>query len=296
MKMVVDPHDERISDFVSAKVDGVADIGIIGVPFDGSTRGRPGARFAPKCIKDALFSLTPMIMRESIKGRKIVDFGDIPTYLGSVKENKELIYRGIRDVIGKAKRLIILGGDHSITHPSVRAFSEKYGKVGIIVFDAHLDLRELKGNAVSSGTVMHDIINDESIRIDPKNLVYIGIREFVNSEYYIKKAEKLGAKIYYASDLWDADVKRIVEEAYNIASDGTDFVYVSFDVDSLDANYVPGLNAPVPLGIKPEFVAKALRILRDRNVSVLDVTEVAPLYDVVGLTCRVVATVIAHFL
>jgi len=300
MKITVDLHDRRLRDIVIFNPETPVDIGIVGVPFDGSTRGRPGARFAPRCIRDSLYSMTTYIDDSELESIRIGDFGDAETSYGSVDRNKEEIFRVVRRILTKCNRIIVLGGDHSITEPSFRAFSNDKDSVGLIVFDAHLDLRELKEGAVSSGTVIGDILRKMPNKLRPENLVYIGIREFVNPQYYIEKAKSLGAKIYRAMDILlntPETFKALLEEALSYASDGVDAVYVSFDVDVIDGTFTPGLNAPSPLGLRPEHIAFALGFLGTKKiVGALDVTEVAPLYDPIGNTCGIVAACILSFI
>lgn len=300
MRISVDPHDIRLRDIVIFNPHDHVDIGIVGAPFDGATRGRPGARFAPRCIRDYLYSMTPMIYDADLRSVRIGDFGDAETFYGSIELNKEEIYRIVKETLARSDRIIVLGGDHSITEPSFRAFSEDKTSVGLIVFDAHLDLRELKEGTVSSGTVIGDILRSNSQKLSPRNLVYIGIRDFVNPGYYVEKARKIGAKIYKAIDILlnsPEHYRSLLSEALEYASDGVDAVYVSFDVDVLDGTFTPGLNAPSPLGLRPEHLVVALEFLGSKDVvEALDVTEVAPPYDPTGNTCKIVAVCVLSFI
>ncbi|MEX0568370.1 MAG: arginase family protein, partial [Candidatus Njordarchaeota archaeon] len=273
-------------------------IGIIGVPFDGSTRGRPGARFAPRCIREQLYSYTTFIKHVDLEKLSIRDFGDVPTFFGSVERNKDEIRKYVADIIDRCGRLIVLGGDHSITEPVFGVMSERYSSIGLVVFDAHLDLREVMPNTVSSGTVMGDIIKKYDDKISPKNIMYVGIRDFVNSKYYLEKADRLDIKIFSGYDILSGKItaNEIIEHI-KIVADRVDALYVSFDVDSLDCVFAPGVNAPSSLGLRPEFVSYLLEYLgKLSRTRVLDITELAPAYDPVGITCKVVASCILYFI
>ncbi len=298
MKIAVDRHDVRLGDIIR-RSSGLehADIGIIGVPFDGSTRGRPGARFAPQCIRSQLYSFTTQAFGVSLSDITIGDFGDAPTYYGSVDKNKEEIRKFVSNVLKKCKRLVVLGGDHSITEPCFDAFSANYDSVGLIVFDAHLDMRELSPGAVSSGTVMGDIIS-KNPKLCPRNIIYVGIRDFANPTYYLRKAERLGATIFFSKDILfnGVGIEKILETITSM-SERVDAVYVSLDVDSLDCSYAPGVNAPSPLGLKPEHICALLEKIGEREkFAILDVTEVAPPYDPTGITCRNAAVCVLSYM
>jgi len=299
MRMTIDLHDKRLGDVIIHNPRDPVDIGIIGAPFDGSTRGRPGARFAPRCIRESLYSMTTFVNDVDLENIRIGDFGDIETSFSSVERNKEEIYSAVREALRKCKRIIVIGGDHSITEPAFKAFSESRESVGLIVFDAHLDLRDLKAGTVSSGTVMEDILKNLGNKIKPANLVYIGIRDFVNPKYYVEKARRLGVKIYKAQDILYSTPETfsaLLEDAISRASDGTNGVYISFDADVIDCSFAPGLNAPSPLGLRPEHVVQALTFFGSKDVGALDITEVSPPYDPTGNTCKIVSACIIGFI
>ena len=299
MKMMIDKNDLRVEDILErSKGRDFFDIGILGVPFDGSTRGRPGARFAPSCIRRALFSMTTMFNGVSIEGLTIGDFGDVPTYYGSVDLNKKEIYKWVKISLTKCDRLIILGGDHSITEPSFSAFCGEYDNVGLVIFDAHLDMREVVEHTVTSGSVIGDILRRNKDKIDPRNIVYIGIRDFVNPKYYLNKAERMGVTIIRAMDILSNDISiKEVLEKISVALEGVEAIYISLDADSIDQAYAPGVNAPSPLGLRPEHVVQILeRFPKNSKCRVLDVTEVAPNYDPIGITCRTAAICIISFI
>ncbi len=300
MKIRADPHDIRLHDIIEkSRTIEKPYIGIIGVPFDGSTRGRPGARFAPRCIRSELYSFTTHVTGIDLGNATIRDFGDVPTFYGSVERNKKEIYKYIRDLLDRCNRLIVLGGDHSITEPSFRAFSEKYSRVGLVILDAHLDMRELSMGMVSSGTVIGDIINKIGSKIRPENIVYVGVRDFVNPGYYLKKAEKLGVRIIKSIDILTGKISLddVINECLEKAVEGVDATYISFDVDVMDCSYAPGVNSPSPLGLRPEHIVRILEQLgSNKKTIVLDVTELAPVYDPIGTTCKNVAICILHFI
>ncbi len=297
--MSIDKFDYRIGDWIKdcSNIDR-PNFGIVGAPFDGSTRGRPGARFAPRCIRDALYSMTTFINGVDICNRTIRDLGDIPTYYNSVSKNKAEIYRRVSQYLSICDKLIVLGGDHSITEPIFKAFAEEYKNVGLLVFDAHLDMREVKEDTVTSGTVIGDIIRNMRDRLDPRNVIYVGIRDFMNPKYYIKRAENLGVNIIGSIDILSGRVgiNEIKEKISSILK-RVDSLYISLDMDAIDQSYAPGVNAPSPLGLRPEHIVGIISAIDDiEKVRVLDITELVPFFDPTGNTCRIAATCITYFI
>ncbi len=276
------------------------DIGLIGLPFDGSTRGRPGARFGPKAVRDKMFSYSTYCIDfdVDIGDLKIGDYGDLNLGFGSVELAKNVIKDNLVKFFKNVKLGVVLGGDHSITEPSIGALSEVVnGKIGLVVVDAHNDLRELEGGLVSSGTVMNDIISKYGDQVEPENIIQLGIRGFVNSEFYVKKARRLGIKIFTSMEIRKIGIEKIVSDILINLTDNVDHIYFSFDVDGVDAVYAPGVNSPSIGGLTPyDMFYLAYSLGKNEKTLAMDVNEFAPAYDVANITSDLVVNAILYFM
>lgn len=294
--MKFDKNDFKIFEIVVDSDE--FDIGLVGVPYDGATRGRPGARFAPKFIRERLFGANTYCLEygTDLSNIKIRDFGDLDVHVRSLDLARSKIYRFFEEKKTLGRGWIILGGDHSITKPVFEGFSCNNGqKFGLIIFDAHFDLRELGGEYVSSGTVVADILSGCS-KISPDKIVQIGLRGFVNSKYYVEKAGKLGINFYTSSDVKKFGILNILDDALSLLGD-VDKIYVSLDLDSLDIAFAPGVNAPSSGGLYPNEIYEALFALgENKKVFALDIVEYAPPYDVANMTLEIAVNSILYFL
>ena len=297
-----DVKDRKMGDVIHPGRLGVDnfDVGLIGLPFDGSTRGRPGARFGPKAVRDKMFSYSTYCIDFDVDvgNLNIGDYGDLNLGFGSVEQAKNVIKDNLKKFFKNVKLGIVLGGDHSITEPSVGALSEVVeGKIGLVVVDAHNDLRELEGGLVSSGTVMNDIISKYGDGVEPENIIQLGIRGFVNSEFYVKKARKLGIKIFTSMEIRKIGIEKIVNDILVNLTDEVDHIYFSFDVDGVDSIYAPGVNSPSIGGLTPyDVFYLAYSLGRNKKTVAMDINEFAPAYDVANITSDLVANAILYFI
>jgi len=295
-----DVKDVTIGDIISSKrhIEELVDVGIIGLPYDGATRGRPGARFAPREVRKKLISYKAYCWDFDIdvSNLKIVDIGDLDLGFGNIEQVRDHILGELKRYLRYIRLAVILGGDHSVTYPTFMSAKEVFGREwGLIVFDAHHDLRKLEGGRVSSGTVINDII--ESKLIDPENIVQIGIRGFVNSPHYVKKARELGIKVYTAKDVHVYGGKKVARDILHNLLDKVDYIYISFDVDSVDIAFAPGVNSPSSGGLFPLNIFElAFYLTKDHRVKIFDVVEYAPTYDIGDMTLDLVVNTILYAL
>jgi len=254
------------------------DIAILGIPYDEKSSYLKGASLGPKAIREA--STSEMInawtelgvdLEEHID---IVDLGDlIPD--GSESKIFEQIEEEVFRIINRGIILFILGGDHSITYPIVKAFSKKYKALDILHFDAHPDLYdELYGDPLSHACPFARILEKGLV----KNLVQIGIRAKVGE--HVEKAKKYNVKMIEMKDFKDD----IVLEFKNP-------LYISFDLDSLDPAFAPGVSHHEPGGLTTRQVIKIIHNLR-ANIVGMDVVELNPKRDVTGITASAAVKVI----
>jgi len=296
-----DEHDFKFIDLLERDKNlDKTKVGILGIPYDGATRGRPGARFAPSEVRKRLYNYSTYCIDYEIDISKITvkDFGDLDVHLDKLDLVKSRIEEHLKEIRKRADIWILIGGDHSITQPSFKALSEDVSEeIGLIVFDAHHDLRELSGGYISSGTVIWDLIESMGNKLKSHNIAQIGIRGFINSKYYVEKAKKLGILVYTAMDVKRFGMRKIIQDVLNNFEDEVKSIYVSFDVDSVDYIFAPGVNSPSVGGLTPYDVFEAMYLLGKNNkVFALDITEHAPPYDVAGVTSDLASNAILYFL
>ncbi|MEA3282247.1 MAG: agmatinase [Euryarchaeota archaeon] len=252
---------------------------IFGVPFDATSSFRRGSAEAPDAMRKASYNF------ETYNDFYGIDLVDISTHdLG----NLDLAYLDldrcvddmlcmtgdvVRGAIKDSKVPIVLGGEHTLTYGCARAFSEVYDDIGIIVLDAHLDLRdEYLGAKQSHACVSRNIIDDLTDRC-----VLIGVRSGSAEEY--RYAEENGIMWHSADEVSDSGMAPVMHQAIDALSDrGARRIYLSIDSDVIDPGYAPGVGNPEPFGLEPRDLRTAIRVAAP-HVCGFDIVEISPGYD-----------------
>jgi formimidoylglutamase len=195
---------------------------------------------------------------------------------------------------------IVIGGDHSVSYPClcgmVRAIGE-HKRLGIIHFDAHHDLREAHLGAESSGVPFRKALETLSQAVLGRNLVQIGIAEFANSPQLAAFAGACGVTVIPGRGLRHDGMRKAVEQALERASDGTDAIYVSVDIDCIEQAQAPGTAAPNPFGLDLRDVQEALRLIgAHAKIAGFDLVEISPPFDRDDMTGRAGASLVLSFL
>ncbi|MCP9915969.1 agmatinase [Cyanobium sp. ATX 6F1] len=302
------PHYAGINTFMKAPYIedvhrvGEFDVAIVGVPHDCGTTYRPGTRFGPQGIRRISALYTPynyemgVDLRESIK---LCDVGDIFTIPANNEKSFDQISKGVAHVFASGAFPIILGGDHSIGFPTVRGVCRHLGdkKVGIIHFDRHVDTQEIDLDERMHTCPWFHATN--MANAPAKNLVQLGIGGWQVPREGVKVCRERGTNVLTVTDICDMGLEAAAQFAIDRATDGTDCVWISFDIDCIDAGFVPGTGWPEPGGLLPREALKLLELIV-RNVPVcgIEVVEVSPPYDVSDITSlmatRVICDVMAH--
>ncbi|MEO1003378.1 MAG: agmatinase [Cyanobacteria bacterium J06638_7] len=302
------PHYAGINTFMKAPYIedvnrvGEFDVAILGVPHDSGTTYRPGTRFGPQGIRRISALYTPynyemgVDLRESIR---LCDVGDIFTIPANNEKSFDQISKGVAHVFASGAFPIILGGDHSIGFPTVRGVCRHLGdrKVGIIHFDRHVDTQEIDLDERMHTCPWFHATNMANAPAD--NLVQLGIGGWQVPREGVKVCRERGTNVLTVTDICDMGLEAAAQYAIERATDGTDCVYISFDIDCIDAGFVPGTGWPEPGGLLPREALKLLELIV-RNVPVcgLEVVEVSPPYDISDMTSlmatRVICDTMAH--
>ncbi len=302
------PHFAGINTFMKAPYIedvnrvGEFDVAVVGVPHDSGTTYRPGTRFGPQGIRRISALYTPynyemgVDLREQIR---LCDVGDIFTIPANNEKSFDQISKGIAHIFASGAFPIILGGDHSIGFPTVRGVCRHLGdkKVGIIHFDRHVDTQEIDLDERMHTCPWFHATN--MANAPAKNLVQLGIGGWQVPREGVKVCRERGTNVLTVTDICEMGLEAAAQFAIERATDGTDCVYISFDIDCIDAGFVPGTGWPEPGGLLPREALKLLELIV-RNVPVcgLEVVEVSPPYDISDMTslmaCRVICDTMAH--
>lgn len=266
-----------------------ADIAIMGICLDSGTSNRSGARFGPRAIREAsmLYSMgyTPQagffdveLRKHVLEGVRIIDYGDIPTLPTLLTETFDIITQSIKDVRSRGTVPVVLGGDHSISFPVVRAFADT--PVHVVQFDTHLDLMdEVMGIRYSHANPMKRISELEHVT----GLTQIGIRGLLNPPAWLEATEK--SRFFTADDVREKGLDFIASQIPQ-----SENLYISLDIDSLDPSVAPGTGTPEPGGLTYLEVRTLLRACAKKGkLAGMDLVEVNPLYDHTGRTAQVAA-------
>ncbi|CAB3391348.1 agmatinase family protein [Kyrpidia spormannii] len=279
------------------------DIAILGAPFDIGTTYRAGTRFGPQAIRriSALYTTynyeLGVDLREQVK---ICDLGDVFT-VANIEKSFDQITKAVSHVMSKGTMPIILGGDHAIGYPCLRGVAENVdGNVGIIHLDRHVDTQEKDMDERMHTTPWFHATNIPNA--PASNLVQIGIGGWQVPRAGVKVARDRGTTILTIHDVEDMGIEKAAEIALEVAWKGAKAVYLSFDIDSVDAGFVPGTGWPEPGGFLPREALKLLQLVAKEGVCAMEVVEVSPPYDISDTTALlavravvdVIATMVAH--
>lgn len=271
-------------------------VNLLGVPFDGAVLGRKGAAGGPSGIRSAMsgFSNFNVELGIGLENARIFDLGDLVVNQIDVLVTHEEIEREVGKALDGSSLLVLMGGDNSISLPALKAFAKKFGDVGLVVVDSHLDLRGKIAGKPTSGSSYGLAV--ESIReLDPRRVAEIGAHGFLNSETYARKADRLGITIFPADQVRTQGPSAVAAKAYSVAASGAKAVYISVDLDAVDAAWVSGVSAPSSGGLAPNDLFKIVYILaRMPNVGCLDLVELAPSLDPSGRSQVVAATALTY--
>lgn len=294
-----DVNDRKLIQFIrpADSAQGKA-VNILGAPFDGAVLGRRGAAGGPAAMRAAMlgFSSFSYELGVSLEDARMFDLGDVRLDPQDVLKSHVEIESEVGEALGRDSLLVILGGDNSVSLPSLRAFAKRCGKIGLVVIDSHLDLRGEIGGRPTSGS-SYGLALSELEGLDPRRVVEIGSHGFLNARFYHDEAQRRGITVATAKSVREEGPEAAAERAYDIASDGADAVYLSVDLDAADLAYVSGVSAPSAGGLTAaELSSLVFALGRKNGVRCADVVELAPSLDPTGKSERVAASVLVHLI
>lgn len=282
--------------------DGVEpiEIGIIGAPLSKAAISFSGAFGTPNQLRLLFPTLTTYNLDEDIDLTSLAvrDLGDIPMHITDVVQSHQNIEDGLTELALEHPEIfpMVIGGDHSITCPSVKAFRKRFqGKIGLIQFDSHFDVRNLEDGGPSNGTPIRGLL--ESGTLEGQNIVQIGLHNFTNSKAYRDYVDEKGITFFTSREVHRRGIAAIMAEAISILSKDAEAIYVTVDIDVLDQAYAPGAAAVVAAGMSSWDLMEAVTILGEWDmVRGFDLVCVDPMQDIRQSTVRTAAYVMLHFL
>jgi agmatinase len=281
-----------------------ADIVILGAPFDGGTSHRPGARFGPMAIRATDYlphdgSRPSLAMRtDGLVDLTVVDAGDVEMYSGDIETALPLLEAAVEKVTRSGAIPVVLGGDHSITYPDAKGVANVvgHGRVSMIHFDAHADTGDIAfGSLWGHGQPMRRLIDSGALRGD--RFLQVGLRGYWPPPETLKWMAEQRMRSYEMTEIVHRGLTGCLTEAFGIAMDDCDGVFLSVDVDVCDPGHAPGTGTPEPGGLSARDLLDAVRkICLELPVVGIDVVEVSPPYDHAKITAALANRVVLEAL
>jgi len=274
------------------------DVAIVGVPFDSGTSYRSGARMGPREIRaqSSLIRLYSYFLKVSpFEKLTVVDAGDIDPPPVGIEPAYAAIDAGVRRIVEAGATPLVVGGDHSISLPCLRAVAATHGPVALVQFDAHIDTwGDYFGGKYFHGSPFRRAIEERVI--DPARYVQVGIRGpmYGEAEDFDFQREAGVTTIDIGMVKRDG-VEKTMARVREIV--GSRPLYVTFDIDSVDPAFAPGTGTPEVGGLTSYEAQELVRGLAGSNIVGCDVVEVAPQFDGPGqITALLAANIMFELL
>ena len=272
------------------------DVAIVGVPFDTGASYRVGARFGPEAIRSvsALLRHHNEVLDVSIFDHcSVVDYGDLPVNPGYIEDSYKMIEEGLLPILDGGVTPIMLGGDHSVTLPELRAMAKTHGPVALIHFDSHTDTGDKRfGRKYTHGTPFRRAVEEGLILVD--HSIQAGMRGSIYSRDSLDDARKMGFDLVTSVEAQEWGIDELIRRIRDRAGDAKAFV--SFDIDFVDPAFAPGTGTPEVGGFTSREALRVVRGLRDLDLVGFDLVEVLPQYDLSQITALLAANIVYEFI
>ena len=245
---------------------------VVGVPFDFTSTYRSGAKFAPRAIREASLNIERYSIRSNwdFDDVEIHDLGDLHIS-GNVEETLTSLEEVVKDLLKNGKTPVLIGGEHTLTLGAACGIGSR--DLGLVSFDAHLDLRnQCLGLSISHATHMRRLYE----QVQPDTIVQIGTRAFSKEEW--EYAETMGIKSFTVMEILEKGARKITE-TINEVLEGVKRTYFTVDMDVVDPAFAPAVQNPEPEGLSTRMLLDLILGLCDNRVVGLDIVEVTPFYD-----------------
>jgi agmatinase len=267
-----------------------AEVVIVGAPFDGGTSHRPGARFGPQVLRGTDYlphdgHRPHLAMRvDALDG--VMDAGDLEVFSGEIQRSCDTIEHAVATIASNGAIPLILGGDHTITWPDVAGVSRHHGagRISVIHFDAHADTGDIEfGSLYGHGQPMRRLIESGAVRGD--RFLQLGLRGYWPGPDVLDWMADQGMTSFHMSEIVDRGLDAVLDQAFTIALDDCDGVFLSVDIDVCDPGHAPGTGTPEPGGLSArQLLDSVSRICQELPVVGMDIVEVSPPFDHAEIT------------
>jgi agmatinase len=269
-----------------------ADVVILGAPFDGGTSYRSGTRFGPQHIRQTDYlphdgSRPSLALRvDGLQDLRVYDAGDVEMFSGDAERSVRDLQAAVYAVARTGAIPLTLGGDHTVAWPDAAGVAQHIGqgRVSMIHFDAHADTGDIEfGSLIGHGQPMRRLIESGAVRGD--RFLQMGLRGYWPPPETLHWMAEQGMRSYEMTEIVARGVEECLTEAFAIATDECDGVYLSVDIDVCDPGHAPGTGTPEPGGLSARQLLDAVRrIAYELPVVGIDVVEVSPPYDHADIT------------
>jgi agmatinase len=273
-----------------------ADVAIVGAPFDTGATFRAGARFGPEGIRSVSHLLrryNPSLGVVIFDHLSVIDYGDVPVVPGFIEASYEKISEGLEPIHRAGVVPIVLGGDHSIALPELRAAAAVHGPLALVQFDSHPDTWDSYfGQKHTHGTPFRRAV--EEGLLDTSRAIQVGMRGSIYDEGDWNDAREMGFDLVPTDEVRKLGIPAMIDRIRERVGDAK--TYVSFDVDFVDPAFAPGTGTPEIGGFTSREAQELVRGLAGLDIIGCDVVEVYPAYDPAGITALLAANVAHEFL
>lgn len=281
-----------------------ADVVILGAPFDGGTSHRPGTRFGPQAIRTTDYlahdgSRPSLAMRtDGLRDLRVLDAGDVEMPPGHIERSLGALEAAVQTVVEAGAIPVVLGGDHSIAYADARGVANVLGqgRVSMLHFDAHADTGDIEfGTLWGHGQPMRRLIESGALRGD--RFLQIGLRGYWPGPETLTWMAEQRMRSYEMTEVVARGLGECLGEAFAIATDDCDGVFLSVDIDVCDPGHAPGTGTPEPGGLTARELLDAVRrCCLELPVVGIDVVEVSPPYDHADITAALANRVVLEAL
>jgi agmatinase len=268
-----------------------ADVAVLGAPFDDGTSNRPGARYGPRAIRaadDGGRHGRPSMVRglDPFAVLDVVDFGDSEAFPSDLARSHRALQDRLGEVLAAGAVPLVLGGDHSLALPTLRALAAHHGPGGFSVLhlDTHADTAaELYGVRISHGTPFRVAVEEGVLRGD--QVVQVGLRGTWPGPSDFAWMREQGFRWHTMHEVVERGLGTVVREAVAAVAAAAPRTYLTIDIDVLDPAFAPGTGTPEPGGLTTrELLWAAGHAAEALELCAADVVEVCPPADPSGIT------------